>query len=352
MYELVRSYVSAVPMPRLLVLPLLVLTASAVFAAGNDEAETAASPVLDDRYPRAAVEFPASVVSYPDLVFSRPQGFRPLRLDLYKPKAVQGAKGYPLVVYIHGGGWQSGHTRHSGAFANWPNVLASIAAKGYVVASIEYRLSDEAPFPAAIHDVKNSIRWLRANADQFGIDRTRAVVWGGSAGGQLAALAATSCNDKRLQPALAPADAALGKESDCVQGIVAWYGIFDFKALPEFAAPEGAPNVASAATKYLKCTGAGCADRISLASPIAHVSKSTPPALLIHGDRDAVVAVDQSRKFHAALQSQRVASELVVINGADHSFISATPEATRKASLDALAKTVAFIEATIGGKRS
>jgi acetyl esterase/lipase len=339
-------------MPRSLSLSVLLLAVSSAFAAGNDEAVIAASPVLDDRYPRSEVAFADGVASYPELVFLRPQGFRPLRLDLYRPKSAPGANSYPLVIYIHGGGWQSGHTRHSGAFANWPNVLASIAAKGFVVASIEYRLSDEAPFPAAIHDVKSSIRWLRANAAQFGIDRTRAVVWGGSAGGQLAALAATSCGDARLQPAFSPADAALAQASDCVQGVVAWYGIFDFKALPEFSAPAGTPNVASAAMKYLKCAGATCEDRVSLASPIAHVGKSTPPALLIHGDRDAVVAVEQSRKFHAALQSNGIASQFVVIEGVDHSFIGATPDATRKASLDALAKTLAFIEATIGGERS
>jgi len=329
---------------------LLILTSAG--GARAEEAAIAASPVLEDRYPRAEIALPAAVVSYPDLVFSRPPGFRPLRLDLYKPKAEPGGAGYPLVIYIHGGGWQSGHTRHSGAFADWPRVLASIAAKGFVVASIEYRLSDEAPFPAAIQDVKSSIRWLRANAGQFGIDRTRAVVWGGSAGGQLAALAATTCGDARLQPTYAGADASLAKASDCVQGFVAWYGIFDFTALPEFSGVQGTPNVASAATKYLKCSGAECTERVSLASPIAHVGKSTPPALLIHGDKDAVVAVDQSRKFNAALKAQGIASELVVIQGVDHSFIGATPEATRKASLDALAKTVAFIDARIGGKRS
>jgi len=187
------------------------------------------------------------------VTFSRPAGFRPLRLDLYKPKT---GKGYPLVVYIHGGGWQSGHTRHSGAFENWPAVLASLAARGYVVASLEYRLSDEAPFPAAIHDVKTALRFLRSNAEDFAIDRKRAVVWGGSAGGQLAALAATSCDDERLQPAFAAKDQLLAQQSDCVQGFVAWYGIFDFQSLPEFSASNrNAASVGSAATKYLKCSG-------------------------------------------------------------------------------------------------
>src|SRR5687767_396630 len=121
---------------------------SPVFAM-SDAASAAAAieskPVLEDRYPRAQVSF-GNVESLPDLIYSTPPGFRPLRLDLYRQKGrVLAAQ--PLVVYVHGGGWQGGHTRHSGAFANWPGVLASLAQKGYVIASIEYRLSGEAAFP-------------------------------------------------------------------------------------------------------------------------------------------------------------------------------------------------------------
>ena len=309
------------------------------------------SPVLDDRYPRAHVEFAAGVVSYPDLVYSRPAGARPLRLDLYHPTAKAPLSGYPLIVYIHGGGWQSGHTRHSGAFGNWPNVLADLSAKGYVVASIEYRLSNEARFPAAIHDVKTSIRWLRANARAFGIDRTRAIAWGGSAGGQLAALVATTCEDKQLMPAFTQAEATLAAESDCVQGAVAWYGIFDFRTLPEFSETKAAtPDVGSAAVKYLDCKSANCA-RLALASAAAHIDAHTPPMLLIHGDGDRVVPVAQSRQFEAALRAKHIPAELVVIEGADHSFIGATPQATRDASLHALNKTFDFIAATFAAKR-
>lgn len=310
-----------------------------------------ASPVLDDRYPRAHVEFADGVVGYPDLVFSRPAGVRPLRLDLYKPAAAASSSGYPLVVYIHGGGWQSGHTRHSGAFGNWPNVLAGLSSKGYVVASIEYRLSSEARFPAAIHDVKTSIRWLRANAREFGIDRSRAIVWGGSAGGQLAALAATSCDDKQLMPSYTPAEASLAAESDCVQGAVAWYGIFDFRTLPEFSGTQPTtPDVGSAAAKYLDCKSANC-PTLALASAAAHIDARTPPMLLIHGDGDRVVPVAQSQQFAEALRANEIPVELVIVAGTDHSFIGETPQATRDASLKALNETVDFITATFGARR-
>jgi acetyl esterase/lipase len=325
------------------------LLASASHAA--DAPAIASSPVLEDRYPRPEIAFAAGVTSFPDLIYSQSPGFRPLRLDLYKPKA-SSTSGYPLVVYIHGGGWQSGHTRHSGAFANWPAVLASLASQGFVVVSIEYRLSSEATFPAAIQDVKTAIRWLRSNANEFSIDRKRAIVWGGSAGGQLAALTATSCNDQTLAPALADTQAKLKTESDCVQGVVAWYGIFDFSSLPEFSGPSATANVKSAAAKYLNCMTSGCGDRLSSASASKRISSSTPPALLIHGDKDQVVPVDQSRSFYAALRAKNIPAELMVIEGVDHSFIGATPEQTRKASLDALSKTIAFIKNTVGASGS
>jgi acetyl esterase/lipase len=124
-----------------------VTMAASIAGADGDlfDVPVAASPVLDDRYPRASVGFGHDVESFPDLVYSIQPGFRPLRLDLYKPRrSAQSSAGFPLVVYVHGGGWQSGHTRHAGAFADWPAVLALLASKGYAVASIEYRLSNEA----------------------------------------------------------------------------------------------------------------------------------------------------------------------------------------------------------------
>ena len=308
-------------------------------------AQIAAGPVLDDRYPRAKVSFGSDVASDPDVIFSTRPGFRPLRLDIYRQVAPKGPR--PLVVYIHGGGWQSGHTRHSGAFANWPEVLASLARKGYVVASVEYRLSREAKFPAAIHDVKDAIKYLRAHAVKYSVDPQRTVVGGGSAGGQLAALAATTCGVNALEPE--PTDKAVASQSNCVQGLVAWYGVFDFNAI---APPAGTDDPAAYPVgRYLGCLPAQCASKFALASPITHIDAKDPPALLIHGDLDKVVPVGQSRAFDAALRAKGIASELMVISAVDHSFIGGSPEATRQASLEALSKTFAFIDAIVGGER-
>jgi acetyl esterase/lipase len=321
--------------PHRLLTTLACITLGFVVQVRAADAPIAASPVLEDRYPRQPVMFGDDVESFADLVYSVQTGYRPLILDLYKPRAKAPASGYPLVVYIHGGGWQSGHTRQSGAFANWPGVLASIAAKGYVVVSVEYRLSKEAPFPAALQDVKSAIRWVRANAQTYSVDKTRAVVWGGSAGGQLAALVATTCG----VAALAPADP--GTESDCVQGFIAWYGMFDLSG-----------NMSDTLAQYLHCAASGCtAQQLAAASATTYLDAKDPPALLIHGELDKVVPVQQSRSFSAALQAKAVPVKLSVIPGVDHSFVGATPEATRTASLMALSQSIAFIEATLGGKQ-
>ena len=332
------------------------LSISVAAAASVPDVPVDASPVLEDRFPQSTVAFAHDVESLPDLVYSVPPGFRPLRLDLYRPRNTGGAtRGLPLVIYVHGGGWQSGHTRHAGAFANWPGALALLASKGYVVASIEYRLSGEARFPAAIHDVKTSIRWLRSKSAQFGIDPTRVIIWGGSAGGQLAALAATSCKVESLAPVFLKQgnpdpQSPLAAQSDCVQGLVTWYGIFDFVNAPLSGAADQPGN--SPVQKYLGCMPSDCRSAAELASPVSHLDQSDPPALLIHGDLDRVVPVSQSQMFDKATQSKGVKATLLVIKGVDHSFIGENAEATRRASLQALSATFEFIDATARPKLS
>jgi acetyl esterase/lipase len=231
--------------------------------------------------------------------------------------------------------------------------LASIAARGYVVASVEYRLSGEAPFPAAVQDVKAAIRWLRTHAAEFVIDKARAVVWGGSAGGQLAALVGASCGASNLEPPSAVANQrpepggmssttahpqrVLAAESDCVQGVVTWYGIFDFSA------PRGDVEY-----RYLGCAPGKCSPAmLAAAGAISYVDPKDPPVLMIHGVNDRTVPIAQSRSYLAALRAKGVKGELVEIPGVDHSFTGENPQATRDASLRALNQTLAFIDATL-----
>ena len=342
---------------RPLVLALAILQGICLGPVSAAEPRVAARPVLEDRYPERRTSFPGNVVGLADLTYSSLTGYRPLILDLYKEAS--SARPRPLVIYLHGGGWQGGHTRHSGAFEDWPGVLASIAARGYVVASVEYRLSSEAPFPAAVQDVKAAIRWLRTQAGQFGIDKSRALIWGGSAGGQLAALVGASCGASALEPPSAaasqqpePGTAAPGRpvaaaptalESDCVQGVIAWYGIFDFSDLAgQSSAPQPAPN------RYLGCVPGKCsAATLAAAGAITYVDAKDPPVLMIHGVNDHTVPIAQSRSYLAALRAKGVKGELLELPGVDHSFIGATPEETRAASLRALNRSLEFIDATL-----
>jgi acetyl esterase/lipase len=233
-------------------------------------------------------------------------------------------------VYVHGGGWVGGNTRHSGALSDFPQALSRLASEGFVVASVEYRLSGEAAFPAQLQDVRAALRYLRANAGRYRIDPRRVAIWGGSAGGQLSALAALSCGDHSLDP---PSKDAPPAGSECVQGAVIWYGIFDFAPVAARAEPP--------AMAFLGC-GKNCADAARRASPVTYLDAKDPPILLIHGEQDRVVDVSQSRNFEAAARKLGLKVRSLYIPGVDHSFVAPSPEATRQATLDATNATFDF----------
>lgn len=308
----------------------------------------AAAVVSEDMYPPQPATFRGGVTGLPDLTYTTELGFRPVKLDLYLPPSSFDEQGpRPVIVYVHGGGWLGGSARTTGAFANWPEALASIAARGYVVASIDYRLAREAPFPAAVFDVKDAIRWLRSNAAAYNIDRHRVLIWGSSAGGQLAALAATTCGVADLdRPVKAhtignaavetnqPPPAA--SESACVQAAVIWYGVSDFKPLGSMAE----------AAEFLGCQGEKCAKIRRDASPVSYVNSQVPPFLIIHGTEDQTVPVQQARTLHDAIKAQNGKVELLLLPGIDHSFLGKTADATQEASRRAWERTVGFIERT------
>jgi acetyl esterase/lipase len=291
------------------------------------------TPVLDDRFPVVPVAFPGGVKAFRDVVYQTLPGYRPQIVDVYVP-ATPGP--HPLIVYIHGGGWVGGHTRHSGALADFPKVLASLAAEGFVVASLEYRLSGEAKFPAQVQDANAALRFLRKNAATYRIDPARVGLWGGSAGGHLAALTGVTCRNTDLDPAAA--------NDGCVQAVVTWYGVYDF-------APMTANSDGNAAgLKLLGCTGP-CPDRVRAASPVTYIAAKDPPFLLIHGEADAVVPVAQSHEGEAMLRKAGVPVEAIYIPGVNHSFIGTTPAATRIATLKATNATFDFFHKTLGVKR-
>jgi acetyl esterase/lipase len=303
--------------------------------AAQREFPVGTEPVLADNYPARQVAFPSGITGYPDVVYSVLPGFRPLVVDIYT-RSGSGAR-RPLVLYIHGGGWNSGHTRHSGALANFPEALAMLASEGFVVASLEYRLTNEAAFPAQLQDARAAVRFLKANAAKYGIDPSRTGVWGGSAGGHLAALTALTCGESRFDPAPAPAG------SECVQAAVVWYGPFDFATQ---LAREAVGN--NAMNALLRCEPAECPkELVADASPASHIDARDPPFLLIHGETDPVVPVSQSRDAEKAFKAAGVPVESIYIPGAAHSFVADTPAATRAATIQATNATFDFFHKTL-----
>ena len=341
----------------------LIISALAAAQQPSRPPEIAADIVKADRYPAHDVTFPNGVRGIPGVVYFEPVGYRSLTLDLYLPpgSATRPAAGFPLVIYIHGGGWMGGDAHRSGPFVDFPGVLASLAAKGHVVASIEYRLSAEAKFPAQARDIKAAIRWLRLNASKYGIDPARAVTWGVSAGGHLAGLAAVSCNAAALEPVQTVKSGALDTRpdpissagvSDCVQGAVAWYGVFDMATIAGQARGTkvmsrdgpGAPE-----WQLLGCFGKECQPgQLAAASPVTYLDRDDPPVLLIVGTEDTTVPHQQTLEMAEKLKTAGARYELVVLPGVGHSFIGKTPEETRDANLKALAATFQFIDQTIG----
>jgi acetyl esterase/lipase len=306
-----------------------------------------AAPSAPDPATAPHRDFAGGVTALTDVTYATNRGFRPLKLDLYLP--ADRARPRPLVIWVHGGGWAQGDQRGGGiatpAYQDWPAVLATLAGRGYVVAAVTYRLSAEAKFPAAIHDVKAAVRWLRANAGRFGIDPSQVVVWGGSAGGQLAALLGTSCDAPELEGT--PARGA--EASSCVQGVVDFYGPTDFSQMDAQRIPNGQAHgtPTSAESAYLGCTLPDCpADKVRLANPIAFVDRSDPPFLIMHGDADTAVPPKQSQILYDALKAQGVKAELEFVPGANHIFAGAT-DAQGRVILD---KVFAFIDQTTGAR--
>jgi acetyl esterase/lipase len=316
------------------------LSAISPVTAKERQFSTSEKPALTDVYPTRVTKWADGVTSNADVTYSTIPGFRPMVIDIYMPPKKGGPK--PLILYIHGGGWVAGHTRHSGALSNFPEVLAELASEGFVVASLEYRLSGEAPFPAQLQDARAAVRFLKANAAQYGIDPARVGVWGGSAGGHLAALTALSCGDTSLDAAPAMAG------SECVQAAVTWYGVFDFAPMLARSAASGSLNTAE--NSLLRCTPVSCSEQaIKAVSPASYIDAKDPPFLLIHGENDATVPASQSHDVEAKMKAAGMSVESIYIPGVDHSFIGATAVETRDATLKATNATFDFFHKKLKG---
>ncbi|HHE07397.1 MAG TPA: alpha/beta hydrolase [Chlorobaculum parvum] len=269
----------------------------------------------------------------PDITYLKLPGYRPMLLDLYRPK---GKAVRPLIIFVHGGSWTTGSKRTTAHFTDFPRVLAHLAERGFVVASVDYRLSGEAPFPAALQDIKAAIRFLRANAGQYGIDPNRVAIWGASAGAHLGAMTAFTGKDMDFDPP----GMENAEQSESVQAFVGWYGPYELRALFQQATAPDSSIDASGPMRFFGCTPEGCPPGVfAKASPVSYVDAGDPPTLLIHGTSDTTVPAEQSRQLEKRLKNAGVSAELVLIDNVSHDWAGNDEQATATASRKAINAT-------------
>ncbi len=307
---------------------VLVLTSGSVLAQG-----AAAPGVL------TSVELANGVRMYGHVTYATEAGYRPLTMDIYVPST---PGPHPAVLYFHGGGWQAGNPRGGPAWGqDWQQTLSGFVARGFVVAGVSYRFTGETTFPGQIQDVYKAIRWIRSEgAERFGVDPDRVGLWGASAGAQMVMLAALDCESRALEQPTAPAE-----PSTCVSAVAEYYGPSDFLTIAEQGSvvpwhePTGLDSV------YLNCPTTPCPrSMLEWASPVNYVHADAPPFLIVHGDADRIVSLQQSQLFQQALRAQGNSAELHIVPNGDHGFPGAS-----EADIDrALARTFAFFEEHLG----
>jgi acetyl esterase/lipase len=247
-----------------------------------------------------------------DLEYAR-AGDKSLRLDLYLPE--HSGRPLPLIIWIHGGAWRAGQKANCHARLMLPH--------GYAVASIDYRLSQEALFPAQIEDCKAAVRWLRAHAKQHGLDPDRFAAWGDSAGGHLSALLGTTADI---------GDFDKGADLDVssrVQAVCDYYGPTDFLKMDDHLPPRIARNHDMPGSPESLLIGGPIQknkDKAARANPITYVTPKAAPFLIVHGDDDGSVPFNQSELLYEALKAAGVSVHLHVMKGADHGPPFAQPD--------------------------
>ncbi|HKO93410.1 MAG TPA: alpha/beta hydrolase, partial [Polyangiaceae bacterium] len=233
----------------------------------------------------------------------------PLLLDLYLPESRAGGAApapFGLIIWVHGGAWRAG----SRASVD----LLGMTARGWAVASVDYRLSPVARFPAQVHDIKAAIRFLRAHAAEYGYPPSRFVVAGSSAGGHLAALVGVSNHQRELEGGVG-SDSATSSD---VQAVVSLYGASNLASILGQSSPHGLSVRVPALELLLGGQPEAVPELARLASPVFHVDATDPPLLLLHGDQDNQMPIQQSQELEAAYQKLRLAVEFGVVRGAGH----------------------------------
>ncbi len=225
-----------------------------------------------------------------------------LKLDLHRPQATNP----PLIVYVHGGAWRAGSK------SDVP--IAKLLDHGFAIASVDYRLSTQAAFPAQIHDIKAAIRFLRAKSELFHFNTSRIAIIGSSAGGHLAALVGVTNGNKVLEGTIGE-HLSLSSEVQC---IVSLFGASNLQTILSQSTEFGLKMRVPALQLLLGGQPTEKPDLAKLASPVAHLDKDDPPLLLIHGDADPQMPPEQSQEMAQAYEALNLPVRLIMLPGSKH----------------------------------
>lgn len=312
---------------RLRLFILLAATLSCSSASPNEQALGPNESIAIVRSCADPVPVPESAVNLAiDVLYSTPDG-QAQHLDVAWPKTTGP---HPLVVVVHGGSWSSGSK-----VAHRADIL-DLASRGYVAASVNYRLTD-APtnlFPAAIRDVRCAVRWLRANAGTYSINANAIAIAGYSAGGHLASLAGTASASSLID---SECDAAVATAS--VNAVISYAGPQDLRVSGPYTDAQ-----AEIVTNFLGAFPGDIPTTAAHASPITHVDGSDPAMLMIHGTADGLVPIAQSRSMRITMQNAGAKATLIELGGATHAYVGLTTSQRE----DVRCTTVAFLERWLG----
>ncbi|MCD6395800.1 MAG: alpha/beta hydrolase [Planctomycetes bacterium] len=268
---------------------------------------TETMPTAQDRYGVRSLKEDENVRWIRGIVYGQAKTFKgtkDLLLDLYLPKEAQSPT--PVVLWIHGGGWENG-TRNNPR-TPW------VVRHGYAIVSIEYRLSGEAHWPAQIEDCKSAVRWLKANAKQYNLDGERICAIGGSAGAHLATMLAVTCGVESLEK-----NGENQAESSCVQGAVNLFGPTDLLAHARRTDRSKWLDYDHASRKLIGSSYKDAPEKYAQASVTSYITPDDPPILTVHGSKDATVPFEQAILLHKKLKQVGVENKLYELVGVGHS---------------------------------
>ncbi|HOW10193.1 MAG TPA: alpha/beta hydrolase [Bacteroidales bacterium] len=282
----------------------ILLTAACGFSQSN--------PVMDI--------FPDGTILHGNLQYNNDSDPKHL-LDIYLPANAKGK--LPLVIFIHGGGWLSNDKYADMGYMK--KTVAEIISSGYALASIDYRFSTQAVFPAQMQDCNRAISFLYDNADKYGFDTNRFAVMGFSAGGHLASMVGLSKNND-IADFFMPGTSRSFK----IKAVVDFYGPAELQLFP------GRNNAKSPEALLIGAAPLDRPDLARAASPVTYVDKNDPPFIIIHGEKDELVSPDQSRLLTSWLTLAGVQNELIIVKDAPHFGAMFDVDEIRKKVIDFL----------------